>query len=243
VNSYFIIDQDSKSIEAVNTIFNGHSSFNFAGQFDKHDEAMNAILEYVPTIIFLDLDTTLKQPLSFVKEINCYTDKPPFIIGLSSSKKRAYEVIKMGFLDYLLKPLNELDVRKTLIRSTTSLISNQSISSTVCLRSYKDYQYLNTKEILFLKADNNTTDFHMKDGNIISAYKTLKTFESLLPDNFLRIHKSYIINSEFVSRINYGKLVCSISTSSFNIPFTKTYINNVESINKALSQSSLVSLN
>jgi len=241
VNSYFVIDKNPSSIEAIKTIFNHHSSFSFAGNYNNYDNAMNSILEHKPTLIFIDLDNTLKNPLNFATELNCYTDKAPFIIGLSSSKKLAYDVIKMGFLDYLLKPLKELDIRKSLIRSK-NLITNQSMS-TVCLRSYKDYQYLNTKEILFLKADNNTTDFHMKNGNIISAYKTLKTFESLLPDNFLRIHKSYIINSEFVSRINYGKLVCSISTSSFNIPFTKTYINNVESINKALSQSSLISLN
>ena len=53
----------------------------------------------------------------------------------------------------------------------------------ICLKSYRDYQYLDTDEILYLKADNNTTDFYMKDGNTINAFKTLKTFEAKLPNN------------------------------------------------------------
>jgi DNA-binding LytR/AlgR family response regulator len=102
---------------------------------------------------------------------------------------------------------------------------------------------LNTDEILFLKADNNATDFFMRDGSTISAFKTLKVFEGLLPDNFLRIHKSYIINSRHVSRINFGKLVCTVERDIHKIPFTKTYLDNVEIMNNALSKSSFLFLN
>lgn len=241
MDNYFIIEKDAPSIERIQKIFDNYSGFNFIGSSSTYDGGMNSILKYMPNLVFIDLDYTIKNPFNFVQEINNYTNKFPSIIALSSTKDLAYQVIKGDFLDYLLKPLTELDLRKSMLKAQ-KLVSNQSVS-TVCLRSYKDYQYLNTEEILFLKADNNATDFHMKDGKIISAYKTLKTFEDLLPNNFLRIHKSYIINSDYVSRINYGKHVCTINRSSFNIPFTKTYINNVESINNTLSQSSLISLN
>ena len=76
---------------------------------------------------------------------------------------------------------------------------------TICLKSYKDFQYLKTDEILFLKADNNTTDFYMSDGKVINAYKTLKTFEDILPNNFYRIHKSFIINKACITSKNYNK--------------------------------------
>jgi len=241
LENYYIIEKDPSSIENIQNVFDSYSGYNFIGASSSFDGAMNSILKHMPHLVFLDLDCTINNPFSFVKEINNYTNIFPSVIALSSNKNLAYEVVKMGFLDYLLKPLTELDLRKSKLKAQR-LVSNQSIS-TVCLRSYNDYQYLNTEEILFLKADNNTTDFHMKDGKIISAYKTLKTFEDLLPNNFLRIHKSYIINSNYVSRINYGKLRCTINKSSFNIPFTKTYISNVEMINKTLSQSSLISLN
>ena len=102
---------------------------------------------------------------------------------------------------------------------------------TICLKSNKDFRYLCVDDILFLKADNNTTDFYMSDGTVISAYKTLKTFECSLPNNFLRIHKSYIINSNCISRIHYGKSICTLTNNQYNLPFTKTFINNIDLIN------------
>ena len=134
-----------------------------------------------------------------------------------------------------------MEIRNTILKFQTR--NPATINKNICLKSYKDYQYLNTDEILFLKADNNTTDFYMSDGNIISAFKTLKTFEDVLPENFLRIHKSYIINKNFVSRIQYGKFICTIKKNSFDIPFTKTYIDNIEIMKKALSNNSFQSLN
>lgn len=75
---------------------------------------------------------------------------------------------------------------------------------------------------------------------VITAFKT---FGELLPNNLWRIHKSYIINSSYVSRISFGKLLCTIDRNIYKIPFSKTYIDNVEVMNNTLSEASLVSLN
>ncbi|MFA5297546.1 MAG: LytTR family transcriptional regulator DNA-binding domain-containing protein, partial [Lutibacter sp.] len=178
----------------------------------------------------------------FVNELNTlFSDDLPTFIAISSSKDKAYEVIKNGFFDFLLNPLSDLEIRKTILKFQKK--NPVRSKKNICLKSYKDYQYLNTDEILFLKADNNTTDFYMSDGNIINAFKTLKTFKDLLPKNFLRIHKSYIINKNYVSRIQYGKFICTIKKNNYDIPFTKTYIENIESMKKTLSYSSCQLLN
>lgn len=83
----------------------------------------------------------------------------------------------------------------------------------------------------------------MSDGNIVSSFKTLKTYETLLPNNFLRIHKSYIINKNHVSRIQYGKLICTIKKNSHDIPFSKTYLNNIETMRSTLSRQTFYLLN
>ena len=114
-------------------------------------------------------------------------------------------------------------------------------NETICLKSYKDYNYLNIENILYLKADNNTTDFYMDGGEIVGAYKTLKVFEELLPDSFYRIHKSYIINIKCVSRIHFGKSMCIIS-NRHKIPFTKTFIENINTINKVLLDTAMFTL-
>ena len=110
---------------------------------------------------------------------------------------------------------------------------------TLCLQSYKDYQYLDTSEILYLQADNNATDFVMKDGRRISAFKTLKTFESQLPENFVRIHQSYILNRDYISRIHYGKNRCFLKFAKTELPFSRGYRTNVDSLKDILTQRAL----
>ena len=241
MRNYFIIDNDQDSIQSIKHVLEDYYEFNYIGSSTEYNEAMNIILKETPDLVFFNIDNVVEQPFEFVQELNLFNDGFPVFIAISSSKEKVYDVIKNGFFDFLLNPLSELEVRKSVLK-VLKKIPAQSRKN-ICLKSYKDYQYLKTDEILFLKADNNTTDFYMSDGNIISAYKTLKTFEEILPANFHRVHKSYIINKNFVSRIQYGKYTCTIKRNNYEVPFTKTYINNIESMNKALSEYSYQSLN
>lgn len=213
------------------------STFYKVGHASNYEEAMNSILKQQPDLVFFNLDEVIEDSFGFVKELHTYLDVTPDFVAISKTKSFAYEAIKNDFVDYILSPISELQLRKFLLRFKKKQSKQQD--KTLCLKSYKDYQYLNTKDILFLKADNNTTDFHINDGTIISAYKTLKTFENKLPSNFLRIHKSYIVNKDYVSRISYGKLKCTLDSVSEKLPFTKTYINNIEFINRSLSDISV----
>jgi len=223
-------------------VLEDYHEFNCIGVSSEYNHALNFILKETPNLVFIDIDNSFEKPFELVNELNLlFSDYFPVFIAISSSKDKAYEAIKNDFFDFILNPLTELEIRKSILKFKKR--NPATINKNICLKSYKDYQYLNTDEILFLKADNNTTDFYMSDGNIISAFKTLKTFEDVLPENFLRIHKSYIINKNFVSRIQYGKLICTIKKNSYDIPFTKTYIDNIEIMNKTLSHNSCQSLN
>lgn len=241
LKNYFIIEKDRETIDVILKTMMDFPEFKSVGFSNDEQGAMNTILKENPDVVFLNIDDVVENPFSFVKDINEYSLDPPVFVALSSFKSSAYDVIKSGFVDYLLKPIPELEVRKSILKFQKKY--NRDTNKTICLKSYKDYQYLNTNEILFLKADNNTTDFYMQDGSIVGAFKTLGTFENVLPQNFLRIHKSYIINSNYVSRIQYGKSICTISKNNFHIPFTKTFIENVKVMNDTLYQSSLLSQN
>ncbi len=237
----FIIENCQESIQRIESMLGDFPDISLIGSSSDRLDAMNIILKENPSLVFLNMDGTIERPFEFASEIMRYTSNPPLFIAISETTDHAYQVIKHEFIDYLLKPLADLDIRKSLLSFQNKVVDADS--STICLKSYKDFQYLNTDDILFLKADNNTTDFYMKDGSVIGAFKTLRTFQDVLPKNFLRIHKSYIINSDYVSRIQYGKCLCTISENDFRIPFTKTFIENVEKMNNALYDSSVLSLN
>lgn len=111
------------------------------------------------------------------------------------------------------------------------IVIQQEQSLVICIKSYGDYRYIDSEDILYFEADNNSTDIHLNNGEMITAFKTLKHFESVLPHSqFLRIHNSYIINISQVSRIHTGNTVCYIKNSATKLPFSKSYKENVDLI-------------
>ena len=101
----------------------------------------------------------------------------------------------------------------------------------ICVKSYGDYRYIDSNDVLYFEADNNSTDIHLSNGEMITAFKTLKHFETVLPNtHFLRIHNSYMINIAQVSRIHTGNTVCYIKNTTTKLPFSKSYKENVDLI-------------
>jgi len=100
----------------------------------------------------------------------------------------------------------------------------------ICVKSYGDYRFIEAKDICYLQADNNSTDIHLFNGEMITAFKTLKHFETVLSSPFVRIHNSYIVNIDYVSRIHTGNAVCYIKNTTTKLPFSKSYKENVDSI-------------
>ena len=100
----------------------------------------------------------------------------------------------------------------------------------LCIKSYGDYRFLELDDIAFLQADNNSTDITTKTGEQITAFKTLKYFEEHLPSNFYRIHNSYIVNINYISRIHTGNSLCYIKNSKIQIPFSKSYKDTMDTL-------------
>ncbi|MGB5236619.1 MAG: LytTR family transcriptional regulator DNA-binding domain-containing protein [Flavobacteriaceae bacterium] len=241
--SYTVIDSNLSSNLELQNHLGEYGDFHYLGRASTSKEGLNNILKHLPDIVFIHLNDKALDYFQMITELYQYVKDIPILIGISNSERYAYEAIKNNFFDYWLLPYNEFDIRKTVMKLFKQLPIEKE-PQTICLKSYKDFQYVDTDEILYLKADNNTTDFFMKDGSTISAFKTLKTFESKLPSNFIRVHQSYIINMNFVSRINYGKSICALKSSdNTQLPFSKTYRENIDDLKKLLTKNTITTLN
>jgi DNA-binding LytR/AlgR family response regulator len=240
--TYTIIDSDATSNLQLQHYLEDYGDFICAGLAQNSNDGLNSILKFSPDIVFVHLNDMANDYFQMVMELHQYVNNIPLFIAVSKSKEFAYSAIKNNFFDYWLLPYNEFDIRKTLLRLQKRLPKEES-THTLCLKSYGDYQYLNTNDILYVRADNNATEFIMKDGTVANAFKTLKTFESRLPKNFIRIHQSYIVNTDYVSRINYGKSICALKLVKQQLPFSKTYKENIDGLKKLLSKNTISNLN
>ncbi|MGJ8738571.1 LytR/AlgR family response regulator transcription factor [Zobellia laminariae] len=240
--TYTIIDSDATSNLQLQHYLEEYGDFTCAGLAQNSEEGTNIILKYFPDVVFVNLNENAYEYFHMVMELHQYINELPIIIGISKNKKYAYDAIKNGFFDYWLKPYNEFEIRKSILRLKKE-IPAKTEPQTICLKSYRDFQYINTDDILYLQADNNSTEFVMKDGTINNAYKTLKTFENQLPKNFVRIHQSYIVNTNFISRISYGKSHCTLKQNKMQLPFSKSYRENIDGLKNLLSKNTISALN
>ena len=242
--TYCIIDSDETVALGLQHILLPYKEFECKSVTQNSIEGLDAILQYSPDIVFIHLNNKSSSYFQMVTELYQYRNCIPTIIAISNSKDYAYDAIKNNFFDYWLLPYNEYDVRKTITRLKKVMPTQEDTSkTTLCLKSYRDFHYLDTNDIIYLKADNNSTEFIMKDGTINNAFKTLKNFENQLPKNFTRIHQSYIVNTNYISRISYGKTTCTLKHKKTEIPFSKSYRENILIIQEILTKNTISSLN
>lgn len=166
-------------------------------------EAMLAILETNPTIAVFEQ----------------YATKIADIIDQKFSKEFSFDSATI---------VDEIKQLSLQLQNVDSIATKKR--AVICIKSYGDYRFLDLSEIAFLKADNNSTDITLFNGDQVTAFKNLKYFEENLPSNYFRIHNSFIVNQDFISRIHTGNNLCYIKNSKHQIPFSKGYKENVEQI-------------
>ena len=142
--------------------------------------------------------------------------------SLKAIKKRAF--------DYILKPI---DYRE-LIKSTQELINTHFRSSVktkksglIPIPSIDGTHLIKPENILFCKANGSYSNFYLENGKKITLSKSLKHAEELLTrQGFMRIHRSYIINSNKVSKI-HSQDGGYLEIGKEVLPISKSYLENV----------------
>ncbi len=302
-HSFIIIDDTIQSLLKTKAVAESFQNLQYIASATNYDDGLNLILEFNPKIVFLEInpdDKSSNLSLHLINELHRYLKEIPKFIITTKDVEQVFEAIKYDVLDYFVKPLEQQDLRKAILKFEKTIvdtpqffnqntpeakqlihpteennnsdvfekeISENSMSSIeespndelddsiesqplgdnkttakysqirkedkpliICVKSYGDYRFIEAKDICYLQADNNSTDIHLFNGEMITAFKTLKHFEGVLSSPFVRIHNSYIVNIDYVSRIHTGNAVCYIKNTTTKLPFSKSYKENVDSI-------------
>lgn len=228
--SFLLICQDDSFSTEVTSLFEMFPNYLCHAVFKDTEMALKHIKKFKTELIFVQIPANSEQNKLMVQTISeslMYLNPFPYFVALSPDDTSALALIKAGFSDYITNKLSLQEVGKCLFKFEKR--TPEKMIKTICLKSYSDYQFVNLEAIVYLKADNNTTDIQLMNGTVINAFKTLKHFERTLPFYFLRIHKSYIVNINHVSRIHFSKLKCYINYNEV-IPFSLNYRENVDTI-------------
>jgi two-component system LytT family response regulator len=186
---------------------------------DSVKTALASIDKHQPEIVFLDIEMPYGNGfdlLDQVKEVNFET------IFVTAYDNYAIKALNQSAAYYLLKPIDIEElitavekikierINKDYIEHSKILIDNirnQSVHpAKLMLPTLEGFEIVETNEILYCEADNNLTRFYLTDGRKLLICRTLKYFDDILGGHqFFRIHRSYLINIDYVIRYTKGK--------------------------------------
>jgi two-component system LytT family response regulator len=204
------------------------------------DEALGFIAISPPDLVFLDIHMPRKSGFDLavaLRNLNIKTH----IIFVTAYDQYAIQAVKHAAFDYLLKPINEEELKEAINRfqseKTRSDISDKievlykTINNVSRLRFYtrNGFTFINIHEIIYMEAEGNYTTIYLINGKDETVTQSLGQIEEELSvKDFFRVNRSIIINLKFLVRVNRRTKICHISVGpteyEFNIPIEQIKI-------------------
>ena len=172
-------------------------------------------------IAFLDIQMPELSGTQLAKLLPDHT----YVIFTTGYSEYALEGFELEATDYLLKPITferfyqAVQKVKKLQIATTS-----SIEKTITVKSGYDLFKVTLSEILYIKSDSEYIEFYLPDKKIVSHYSLKKILETLPENDFMRVHRSYIINKHKVTGLK-GK---DLMVNGTAIPVSVSYMDIVK---------------
>lgn len=168
-------------------------------------EGLNAILRDPPEVVFLDIEMPEQNGFDLLKYFDAITFE---IVFVTAYNKYALKAFEFSALDYLLKPINPILLRKAVVKviKQRTLLKNQQHYQVLrsnldngfhklTLPTTEGYIFIDIQDIVHLKADGNYCSLFMLNAKKHFVSKNLGELESLLENaNFFRIQRSHLIN-------------------------------------------------
>jgi len=178
------------------------------------EQAIPLILKKRPDLIILETDMS---PIDGFELVDRIKEIPFELIFITNFGEHAVRAFNRSAIDYLLKPVNPIDLRQAVERCHKKISETQhrsqleillanyngngKKSSTVVLRTEEGLTFLKVENILYLLAQGAYTLFHLKNKHKIVVSQTLKQWEQRLDEyRFFRIHDSTLVNLDHVKR-------------------------------------------
>lgn len=209
--SCFIIDDEPLALGLIESYVNKTPFLELTGKFHSAVEATTAVTETPPNIIFLDIQMAELNGMEFARMIS---DKSK-IIFTTAFQQYALDSYKVNALDYLLKPFSYSDFLQAASKALHWYDMHKEKEETTAKKDSifvkADYKILQIeiKNILYVEGLKDYVKIYIEGNqNPIVSHITMKTMEEMLPcDSFMRVHRSYIINTSKIKEIDHNRIV------------------------------------
>ena len=180
-------------------------------------EALMLIQHHKPQLIFLDIEMPKMNGFEMLNEL---PEKDFHIIFTTAYDQYAIKAIKYAAFDYLLKPIDIQELQEAISNVETrennqtkkqvellqqNMLHPKKQLNKLAIPTLEGLLFFDINDIIHLEANSNYTNIYFTNKTKITASKTLKEFEELLPEDiFFRTHHSHLINLNYIKRYIKG---------------------------------------
>jgi two-component system LytT family response regulator len=201
-----VVDDEPLAAGLVSEFLRSYPQFEVVAVCHDGFEALKAIQLFQPELIFLDI----QMPKITGFELLELLDSPPAVLFTTAFDQYAVQAFDAKGLDYLVKPFSEARFAQAIARflsqhkakelpDAVDYPVSEERSKRIVVRVKNEIKIIQTQEVAFFEAEDDYISIHTQEGKFLKKMTMKQLEESLDPDKFARVHRSFLVNLQQVS--------------------------------------------
>jgi two-component system LytT family response regulator len=213
-----VVDDEPLARERLTNLLSGEPDIEVVGQCRDGEEAVTAIVDHTPDLVFLDVQMPAMNGFEVIEAVG--SERMPLVIFVTAYDQHALRAFQVRALDYVLKPFDRErfqealqrarahiqrdetgDLGRRLLALVKDLRRDQPKTDRLVVKSGGRLFFLRTDEIDWIEAAGNYVRLHVGPAAHLLR-ETMNAIEGRLdPEKFFRIHRSRIVNMERIQEM------------------------------------------
>lgn len=223
-----IVDDEPLAVELLASYARKIPFLNLVGTFNSAAASIKTIREKTVDLLFLDIQMPELSGMEYAKIIN----EPTKIVFTTAFSQYAVDGYRINAFDYLLKPISFEEFMRVADKalkylSEKNVASGKEANGYIFVKSDYKLVRINFNDILYAEGVKDYVKIYLKDGSSIKSLACLRNLIDFLPSpQFLRVHRSFIVNIDNMKTIDRSRFVVG---DKF-IPISDTYKEQLQKI-------------
>jgi DNA-binding LytR/AlgR family response regulator len=202
-----IVDDDPLSRGAIEYYCGLSEHLDLVGSCESAVDALNFLSKNKIDIIFLDVEMPEMTGLEMLETMSGKSH--PYVILVTSKKEYAVDAFEYNVIDYLLKPVDYVRFLKAInkLLSQKSKDQGEEKDNEIFVKSDLKFVKIKFDQILYVEAMADYVIIHVEGAKHI-IHSTMKGIDKkLAQDNFVRVHRSYIVNLKKIDAVENNAII------------------------------------
>ncbi|WP_343534206.1 LytTR family transcriptional regulator DNA-binding domain-containing protein [Pedobacter sp.] len=210
-----IIEDEQLARQRLKRLLGNYQEVEIIAEAENGSEGLELINQHEPDLIFLDIEMPVLNGFEMLAKLG---EHQPKVVFTTAYDQYAIKAFDEGSIDYLLKPIELERLDKTIhklkqtnlakpvlaLEDLLQQIKGKTVQKTLTVKLGDRILLIKIDDIIHIQAEEKYVFLYTIDGKKHLTDYTLSTLEAKLPEDFIRIHRSDIINTNYINEIRRG---------------------------------------